>query len=108
MRINPNDFDGEDASAAWLGKGPHVRTKPLFWKASSTGSDSLVRDGRWKLVHPSRRRGEVELYDIVVDPAESKNVAAEHPDILKKLSAELTAWVATLPKEYLKSGDKQD
>ena len=39
---------------------------------------------------------------------ESKNVAAQHADIVKKLSAKAEAWVATLPKEYLKTGDKQD
>ena len=110
VKINAGDFDGEDASAAWLGKGPHVRIKPIFWRASSPGSDSFVRDGQWKLhFTPSKKNsGEVELYDILADPAESKNVAAQHPDTVKKLSAEVEAWVATLPKEYIKTGDKQD
>lgn len=108
-KINTSDFDGEDASAAWLGKGPHVRTKPILWKASSPGSDSLIRDGQWKLRHPTRKNdGELELYDILADPSESKNVAAQHPDIVKKLSARLEAWAATLPKEYLKTKDKLD
>ncbi len=108
VEINAADFDGEDTSAAWLGKGPHVRTKPLFWKASATASNSMVRVGQWKLVHPSRKRGEVELYNITADPAESKSVAAQHPDIVKLLSAKVEAWDAALPKEYLKTGDKQD
>ena len=109
IKINPNDFDGEDASAAWLGQGPHVRTKPLLWKTSATGSESFIREGQWKLRHPTRKNdGEVELYDIVADPAETKNVAAQHPDIVKKLSAKVAAWVAMLPKSYLKTGDKQD
>ena len=45
VKINAADFDGEDTSAAWLGKAPHVRTKPLLWKTSSSGSESFIRDG---------------------------------------------------------------
>lgn len=109
VKINAADFDGEDTSAAWLGQGPHVRSKPLLWKTSSPGSESFIREGQWKLRRPTRKKdGEIELYDIVADPAESKNVAAQHPDIVKRLSAKVEAWVATLPKEYLKSDDKQD
>ena len=71
--------------------------------------DSLARDGQWKLRHPTRKNhGELELYDIIADPAELKNLAARHSDIVKRLSAKVEAWVATLPKEYLKTGNKQD
>jgi N-acetylgalactosamine-6-sulfatase len=106
----PNsEFDGEDVSAAWLGKETHVRTKPLLWKTSTPGSESGIREGQWKLIHPTRKNGgELELYDIFADPAESKNVAAQHPDIVKRLSTTVEAWVATLPKEYVKTKDKDD
>lgn len=108
VKINAADFDGEDTSAAWLGKSSHVRTKPLLWKTSSTGSESFIRDGQWKLRHPTRKNGgEVELYDLSTDPAESKNLAAQHPAIVKRLSTKVEAWVGTLPKEYLKTKDKQ-
>jgi N-acetylgalactosamine-6-sulfatase len=107
-KINAADFDGEDASDAWLGR-THTRTKPLLWKTSAPGSDSYIREGQWKLQHPTRKNGgELELYDLVADPAESKNLAAQHPDIVKKLSAKVEAWVATLPSEYLKTKDKLD
>jgi N-acetylgalactosamine-6-sulfatase len=109
VKINAADFDGEDASAAWLGKSTHVRTQPLLWKTSAPGSDSYIREGQWKLRHPTRKNGgDLELYDLVADPAESNNVAAQHPDIVKTLSAKVEAWVAMLPKKYLKTGDKQD
>jgi len=69
VKINAADFDGEDTSAAWLGKSSHVRTKPLLWKTSSTGSESFIRDGQWKLRHPTRKNGgEVELYDLSTIP----------------------------------------
>jgi arylsulfatase A-like enzyme len=104
-----SDFDGEDVSAAWLGKTEHVRTKPLLWKTSAPGSDAGIREGQWKLFYPTRKNGcELALYDISTDPSESKNLVKEHPEIVKQLSATVSAWVATLPKEYLKSKDKDD
>lgn len=106
VKINAHDFEGEDTSAAWLGKGPHIRSKPLFWKTSAPGSESFIREGQWKLRRPTRKNdGQIELYDITADPTESKNVAKEHPDIVKKLSAKAEAWVATLPKTYVKTDD---
>jgi arylsulfatase A-like enzyme len=108
VKINPADIDGEDTSAAWLGKSAHVRTKPLFWKTSSPSSPAAIRDGQWKLHHPLRKKGEIELYDVVADPAESRNVAADHPEVVKNLSAKLEAWVATLPKAYVKGEEKDD
>lgn len=109
VKINAADFDGEDTSAAWFGKATHVRTKPLLWKTSSPGSEALIREGQWKLCFPTRKKdGEIELYDIIADPAESKNVAKQHPDIVKRLSAKVESWVATLPKAYEKTKDKDD
>ena len=109
VKINAADFDGEDTSGAWLGQAPHVRTKPLLWKTSSPGSDSYIREGQWKLAQPTRKNGgDLELFDLIADPAESKNLAAQHPNIVKRLSAKVEAWVATLPKDYVKSKDKDD
>ena len=107
VKINPADFEGEDTSAAWFG-GTHTRTRPLFWKTSAAGSSAGIREDRWKLIHPTRKNGgELELYDILADPSEAKNVAAEHPEAVKQLSAKVQAWVATLPKEYIKSDEAE-
>ena len=104
-QINAADFDGEDVSAAWLGKGEHVRAKPLLWKTSAPQSEGTIRDGQWKLHHPNKRGGELELFDVVADPGEQHNLVKEHPDIVKRLSAKLEAWQATLPKAYDKTND---
>jgi len=102
-KINAADFDGEDASAAWLGKGEHVRTKPLVWKTSTPQSAGTIREGRWKLHHPNSKRGELELFDVAADPGEQHNLVKEHPDIVKRLSAKLETWQGTLPTTYDKS-----
>lgn len=101
------DFDGEDVSEVWLGK-PHDRTKPLFWKTSNVRSEIAMLADRWKLIAPSGSRGVVELYDLATDPAESRNLAAEQPDIVKSLRSKVDAWNATLPTEYIKSATNDD
>ncbi|HEY2414505.1 MAG TPA: sulfatase-like hydrolase/transferase [Pirellulaceae bacterium] len=105
---SPTDIDGEDVSEAWLGK-THVHTKPLLWKTSTPNSDLAIRDGQWKLFDPNRRRGgDLELYDVVADPTESKNLAASKPDLVKSLSTKLQAWNKTLPTDYIKTNDRQE
>ena len=61
-----------------------------------------VREGPWKLIvreaslaseKGNKKQLETEnqdqLYDLVADPAETKNLWAEHPDVVKRLGAEL-------------------
>lgn len=108
VKIPSEQIEGEDTSAAWFG-GTHVRTRPLLWKTSATGSSAGIRDGKWKLIYPTRKNGgELELYDLGADPSESNNLASQHPDVTKALSAKVSAWVATLPKEYIKSNDSDN
>jgi N-acetylgalactosamine-6-sulfatase len=77
IRNYPQDLDGEDSTAAWLGRDYH-RHKPLFWKTNSTGSSPSIRDGDWKL-HRQRKGTKPELYDLSKDPSESNNVIDQFP-----------------------------
>jgi N-acetylgalactosamine-6-sulfatase len=106
-KINAADFDGEDASVAWLGRD-FVRTKPLLWKTSAPQTPGTIREGKWKLHYPNSKRTELELYDVITDPGEQHTLVKEHPDIVKRLSAKLEAWQATLPKRYDKTDTKED
>ena len=101
------DVDGEDTSAAWLGS-TLSRTKPLLWKTSNPQSDLAIRDGQWKLHRPNRRGGEVELYDVVADPAERHNLAFAPPMLAQALTAKLDKWNGGLPKSYNKTDYRQD
>jgi arylsulfatase A-like enzyme len=49
------------------------------------------RDGRWKFIENIRER-QPELYDLSIDPAEKQNVAAAHPDLAARLSAQCERW----------------
>ena len=49
-----------------------------------------MRKGDWKAVKlnvKSPDKTVVELYDLASDPYERNNVAAEHPDIVKQMTA---------------------
>lgn len=65
-------------------------------------------DGRWKLHQiPSRRSGgayKYELYDLDADRAETKDVAAEHPDRVKAMAKSLDAWQRSVTNS-LNGGD---
>jgi arylsulfatase len=51
-----------------------------------------IRKGKWKLVTLGDSKSGWELYDIESDRTESHNVAADHPDVVRELSAAYDAW----------------
>jgi arylsulfatase A-like enzyme len=59
-----------------------------------TESFAIV-DGDWKLVHNTARHDgdpEFELYDFIKDPLNKTNVAAQHADVVARLSKQLEGW----------------
>jgi N-acetylgalactosamine-6-sulfatase len=57
-----------------------------------------VRDGDWKLL-TNDNRTRVELYQLSTDPDELANLAAAHPEQVRRLTTLLDAWRASLPVE---------
>lgn len=52
-------------------------------------------EGQWKLlVHqmPEGRKGKVELYDVLADPHEKTDLAARHPDKVRRLRKLIDDW----------------
>jgi len=95
--------DGQSALAAFKGE-PFKRIKPIFWEWRGGVSKKYtwpslgIRDGRWKLL-VNKELEKLELYDLESDWGEKKNVSANHPEIVQKLSKKLDAWKKTLPKK---------
>jgi len=50
-------------------------------------------EGQWKLILPKDGTNG-ELYDLKADPFEKKNLAAENPQIVKRLTARINRWWA--------------
>jgi len=63
---------------------------PVKWKDSSTMSQ------RWRLVNGK------ELYDIVADPSQKKDVASKNPDVVASLRAEYDKWWASISPGFAK------
>jgi arylsulfatase A-like enzyme len=74
--------------AGTVGTPPH---EILFWRY---GEFAAVRRGNDKL-HVSRN-GPAKLYDLAADPAETTDVAAQRPQVVREMSAALAAWDAQL------------
>jgi arylsulfatase A-like enzyme len=60
------------------------------------------RTPQWKLIHALEPdfhfKPEVELYNLIDDPDENRNVAKKHPDIVKTLEARMQAHIAKREK----------
>jgi arylsulfatase A-like enzyme len=69
-----------------------------------TESFSVV-SGNWKLIHntvPDEGVSEYELFDFYADPLNKKNVAAQNPEIVKRLSKLIEDWRVNAAKGKLK------
>ena len=101
-------LDGEDLSAALLGKPATARQHPLFWEYGRNpnafsypqGRDRspnvALRDGPWKLL-VNADGSDAQLYNLTTDRAESTNVAAAQPEIAKHLTTAALEWRRKLP-----------
>lgn len=78
-------IDGLDLSELWFGDAPSPRRGSAYYVMDDL---QAVRDERWKL-HVARGGAPVcELYDLATDPGETTDVAAQHPDVVRRLEAE--------------------
>jgi arylsulfatase A len=116
------DLDGADLTEHLVLGEPVVRTTPLFWHYYRALGDAkaALREGRWKLlaawdppVELSRgvlapghaetlkgaRLGAFELYDLAADPHETHDLAAERPEVVQRLGAQLVELHAEVVAE---------
>jgi len=106
-RLPDHKIDGLDISDVIMGKAASSPHEVLYFYYGQNNLEAL-RSGNWKLELPRRypslngrpggRGGmpakyetltisDSELYDLNADPGQSKNVAPQHPDVLKKMLA---------------------
>lgn len=56
-------------------------------------SQLAIRQGHWKLIFPAKNAGH-ELYNLQNDLGETNNVAADHPEVVGKLTALMNRYIA--------------
>ena len=103
----PKGYESDGENILPVFKGEFVeRQKPIFWewyfrpiKSAKDYDKSMlvVREGDWKLFL-DRTHNTTELYNVVQDQGEQRNVADKFPAIVKTLSAKVFAWKKTLPR----------
>ena len=84
-------LDGVDLSGVLMqGQTEVARSELMTWEFAGYGGIVAIRDGKWKAIRKklkSKKPTDWELYDLEADSAESKNLAAEYPEIVQRLEA---------------------
>ncbi|WP_460166218.1 sulfatase [Thermostilla marina] len=88
-------IDGISLRSVWENPRAELPDRPLWWhypleKPHFLGGRSAgsIRHGDWKLIQ-FFDTGEIELYNLADDIGETRNLADTHPEIVKRLLAEL-------------------
>ena len=79
----PEDIDGLSIASTLLGRDGQAEHEYLYWEY---GGMVAVRTGQWKAVRVGKQP-RWELYDVEADVSETRDLAAEHPDVLAKAKA---------------------
>lgn len=100
VKIPPDErLDGVDLVPFVSGCKTNAPHAALFWRF---WNQAAVRADKWKYINTGGM-GEY-LFDASVDVDEAHNLATKHPDVVKKLRAELTGWTAKLKPVGLPPG----
>jgi len=90
----PPGLDGVSLAPLLAGRTREARERPpLYWEHSSAENWQALRRGQWKVVRRrvQTREPALELYDLAVDPGETRDLSAAHPELAAELLAVLEA-----------------
>lgn len=90
MLPEDRSFDGVNLLPHLLGEARESPHKALFWRSGGPGGTYAARSGDWKYVRAGKSAP--ELYQLAVDIGESKNLAAEKPEVLAELQGAIESW----------------
>ncbi|HTU24772.1 MAG TPA: arylsulfatase [Pirellulales bacterium] len=81
-------FDGTSLAGLLKGTSDRLPERMLVvqYGQTPTKGNAAVLWKRWRLVN------DTELYDLATDPGQTKNVAAEHADVVERMREHYNAW----------------
>ncbi len=79
--------DGVSFAPTLRGDGEQPEHESLYFEYHSYGGIRAARLGPWKAVQRDAKKKDapIELYDLSQDPGETKDVAAEHPEVIDRV-----------------------
>ena len=101
---NTEQYDGVNLINTILGKSKSSRKEPVFYsrppdRKNYYGFENLpdlaVREGDWKLLC-DYDGGRQELYNIVNDPEENRNLADVHTERAKTMTQKVMSWYKSM------------
>ena len=99
-RVLPTE--GIDLVPVLTGTRPSVgRPAPLFWHWAGKRA---VRDGDWKLVW---LKNSWELYNLAHDRTETKNLAAQHPERVARMTRQWEDWARLTGVKFKPAADER-
>ncbi len=82
-------LDGVSFLPSLVGEPEQVEHPPLYWEYHGLWNGAqAVRIGQWKGVRLGGHddaNAPIELYDLDVDPNETTDLAADHPDVVTRV-----------------------
>lgn len=100
-------YDGAALPDVLLGKSETSRPGPLFFRRPPDRGtfpnigdmpDLAVREGQWKLLC-EYDGSKPQLYNMATDRSETKNVAADNTEVVKRLTKSLLGWHQYMPPD---------
>lgn len=95
MTPAPKGIDGISIYPLLTGQPQTNRHDFLYWEFHERGFQQAARAGDWKAIRPQASEP-LELYNLKVDPGETKDVAKENPEVVAKF------------EDYFKSARTED
>jgi arylsulfatase len=107
----PLETDGVSFLPTLLGKGRQRKHEFLFWDFNGYGGQQAVRLGDWKGVRRNIHKGntKIELYNLKNDIGEKNDLAAQRPELVKRIEKIMAEqhWPSELfPFKALDGGSK--
>ncbi len=85
----PDDRNYDGTSLLPLLTGEQSQQERAIGFLNRDGQEAVWMEQRYKLIANAKKQ---ELYDLIVDPAESENLAEIQPQVIQRMLAELMNW----------------
>jgi arylsulfatase A len=90
LQVKAPENEGVSLLPTLLGKGQQKQRSYMYWEYPDKGGQLAVRMGKWKAIKTGLNKNPKagwQLYNLETDEKETKDVAAEHPELLTQFDA---------------------